>query len=114
MATAGKPSASLPAAAAPSTSFNALDSVHFSSGNPRIEETRGVVLLHPDQPAASSSPHLPVGRKPRVCVLAVPNHMTYADFCRFCGAFVPHTLEMRIVRGMFAMSVLWKMCTTLN
>ncbi|PUZ74393.1 hypothetical protein GQ55_1G061900 [Panicum hallii var. hallii] len=98
MATAGKPSASLPAAAAPSTSFNALDSVHFSSGNPRIEETRGVVLLHPDQPAASSSPHLPVGRKPRVCVLAVPNHMTYADFCRFCGAFVPHTLEMRIVR----------------
>jgi BRCA1-associated protein len=60
MATAGKPSASLPAAAAPSTSFNALDSVHFSSGNPRIEETRGVVLLHPDQPAASSSPHLPV------------------------------------------------------
>ena len=55
MATAGKP-----AAATPSTSSHALDSVHFSSGNPRIEETRGVVLLHPDPPAASSSPHLPV------------------------------------------------------
>ncbi|VAI55994.1 unnamed protein product [Triticum turgidum subsp. durum] len=24
--------------------------------------------------------------------------MTYADFCRFCGSFVPHMLEMRIVR----------------
>ncbi|OEL13509.1 BRCA1-associated protein [Dichanthelium oligosanthes] len=99
MATAGKPAASLPPPAAPSTSSHALDSVHFSSGNPRIEETRGVVLLHPDpSTAAASSSHLPVGRKPRVCVLAVPNHMTYADFCRFCGAFVPHTLEMRIVR----------------
>ncbi|KAF8691299.1 hypothetical protein HU200_040425 [Digitaria exilis] len=93
MATAGKP------AVASSASVRGLDSVHFSSGNPRIEETRGVVLLHPGPPAtAASSSHLPVGRKPRVCVLAVPNHMTYADFCRFCGAFVPHTLEMRIVR----------------
>ncbi|CAN6230600.1 unnamed protein product [Urochloa humidicola] len=98
MATAGKPAASLPPASAPSTSAHALDSVHFSSGNPRIEETRGVVLLHPDPHATASSSRLPVGRKPRVCVLAVPNHMTYADFCRFCGAFVPHTLEMRIVR----------------
>ncbi|WVZ77599.1 hypothetical protein U9M48_025452 [Paspalum notatum var. saurae] len=98
MATGGKPAASLPPPATPSSSARALESVHFSSGNPRIEETRGVVVLHPDPPTASRWPHLPVGRKPRVCVLAVPNHMTYADFCRFCGAFVPHTLEMRIVR----------------
>ncbi|CAD6247828.1 unnamed protein product [Miscanthus lutarioriparius] len=98
MATGGKPAAPQPPPAAPSSSDRALESVHFSSGNPRIEETRGVVVLHPDPPAASSWSHLPVGRKPRVCVLAVPNHMTYADFCRFCGAFVPHTLEMRIVR----------------
>ncbi|TVU02897.1 hypothetical protein EJB05_51363 [Eragrostis curvula] len=99
MATAGDPAAYRASPAALSASAPALDSVHFSSGNPRIEEARGVVLLHPDPPAAStSSSDLPPGRKPRVCVLAVPNHMTYADFCRFCGAFVPHTLEMRIVR----------------
>uniref|UniRef100_A0ACD5Z9B8 Uncharacterized protein n=1 Tax=Avena sativa TaxID=4498 RepID=A0ACD5Z9B8_AVESA len=101
MATAGDP-ASLPPSASPSSFTGALESVPFSSGNPRIEETRGVVLLHPDPStatvASSSSSNLPVGRKPRVCVLAVPNHMTYADFCRFCGAFVPHMLEMRIVR----------------
>ncbi|KAK3152320.1 hypothetical protein QOZ80_2BG0157310 [Eleusine coracana subsp. coracana] len=97
MATAGKPAASRPLPAEHS-SARSLDSVHFSSGNPRIEEARGVVLLHPDPPAASSSSDLPEGRKPQVCVLAVPNHMTYADFCRFCGSFIPHTLEMRIVR----------------
>lgn len=39
-----------------------------------------------------------VGRKPLVCVLEVPNHMTYADFCQFCGSFIQHVLEMRIVR----------------
>ncbi|GAB2219381.1 hypothetical protein Drorol1_Dr00007016 [Drosera rotundifolia] len=70
----------------------------FSSGNPRIEETRGVMHLFRDDFTSSSS-HLPVGRKPLVCVLGVPNHMTYADFCQFCGAFVQHMLEMQIVRN---------------
>jgi BRCA1-associated protein len=36
-----------------------------------------------------------------VCVMAVPNHMTYADFCRFCGSFIQNMLEMRIVRFVF-------------
>ncbi|XP_058111388.1 BRAP2 RING ZnF UBP domain-containing protein 2 isoform X2 [Magnolia sinica] len=73
--------------------------VHFSSGNPRIEETRGIMHLYSqDSPSASTS-DLPVGRKPLVCVLAVPNHMTYADFCQFCGSFIQHSLEMRIVRN---------------
>ncbi|PIA30398.1 hypothetical protein AQUCO_05600084v1 [Aquilegia coerulea] len=40
-----------------------------------------------------------VGRKPLVCVLNVPNHMTYADFCQFCASFIQHILEMRIVRN---------------
>ncbi|KAG8070052.1 hypothetical protein GUJ93_ZPchr0006g43500 [Zizania palustris] len=102
MATAGNSGEStyLAPSASTSSSASALESVPFSSGNPRIEEIRGVVLLHPDPPSAAPSPSsvLPVGRKPRVCVPAVPNHMTYADFCRFCGAFVPYMLEMRIVR----------------
>ncbi|XP_059644479.1 BRAP2 RING ZnF UBP domain-containing protein 2 isoform X2 [Cornus florida] len=70
----------------------------FSSGNPRIEETRGVMHLYQDDVASSSS-ELPVGRKPLVCVLGVPNHMTYADFCQFCGSFIQHMLELRIVRN---------------
>ncbi|XP_024036323.1 BRCA1-associated protein isoform X2 [Citrus clementina] len=85
----------------------------FSSGNPRIEETRGVMHLFSssssdnsnDGVVSSPSPNrnLPVGRKPLVCVLGVPNHMTYADFCQFCASFIQHILEMRIVRKKFAM-----------
>ncbi|KAF3947181.1 hypothetical protein ACB098_05G074800 [Castanea mollissima] len=79
----------------------------FSSGNPRIEETRGVMHLFRDDAVSSSSSSsssstssdLPVGRKALVCVLGVPNHMTYADFCQFCGSFIHHILEMRIVRN---------------
>ncbi|KAL3734923.1 hypothetical protein ACJRO7_024143 [Eucalyptus globulus] len=70
----------------------------FSSGNPRIEETRGVMHLFPDDAVSSSSSDLPVGRKPLICVFGVPDHMTYADFCRFCASFIHHILEMRIVR----------------
>ncbi|CAL9183396.1 BRAP2 RING ZnF UBP domain-containing protein 2 [Musa acuminata AAA Group] len=70
--------------------------VPFSSGNPRIEETRGIMYLYPED--ATSSSILPVGRKPLVCVIAVPNHMTYADFCQFCGAFIQRMFDMRIVR----------------
>lgn len=70
----------------------------FSSGNPRIEQTRGVMHLFLDD-AVSSSSNLPVGRMPLICVLGVPNHMTYADFCQFCGSFIHHILEMRIVRN---------------
>nr|XP_043606179.1 BRAP2 RING ZnF UBP domain-containing protein 2 [Erigeron canadensis] len=70
----------------------------FSSGNPRIENIRGVMHLYLDD-AVSSSSNLPVGRKPLICVLGVPLHMTYADFCQFCGSFIHHIMEMRIVRN---------------
>jgi BRCA1-associated protein len=76
---------------------SATQALPFSSGNPRIEETRGFMHLYNDDNAASSS-ELPVGRKALLCVLGVPNHMTYADFCQFCGSFIPQMLEMRIVR----------------
>ncbi|XP_043690274.1 BRAP2 RING ZnF UBP domain-containing protein 2 [Telopea speciosissima] len=72
--------------------------LHFSSGNPRFEQTRGIMHLYREDVSFSSS-ELPVGRKPLVCVLAVPNHMTYADFCQFCGSFIQHILEMRTVRS---------------
>ncbi|XP_019170024.1 PREDICTED: BRCA1-associated protein [Ipomoea nil] len=82
-----------------STSTSSITQVfHFSSGNPRIEETRGVMHLFRND-VASSSPELPAERKPLLCVLGVPNHMTYSDFCQFCGSFVQHMLEMRIVRN---------------
>ncbi|KAL8139372.1 hypothetical protein V2J09_005393 [Rumex salicifolius] len=69
----------------------------FSSGNPTIEETRGIMHLFRDDVVSSVS-KLPVERKPLICVLGVPNHMTYADFCQFCGSFIQHMQEMRVVR----------------
>ncbi|KAE9588002.1 hypothetical protein Lal_00002994 [Lupinus albus] len=84
-----------------SSSFS-TSSLNFSSGNPRIEETRGLMHLFRHDPNSSLSssppPPLPVDRKPLVCVVGVPNHMTYADFCQFSGSFIHHILEMRIVR----------------
>lgn len=82
----------------PLNSSNLTQGFPFSSGNPRIEETRGVMHLYRDDIVSSSS-DLPVERKPLLCVLGVPNHMTYADFCQFCGSFIHHMLEMRIVRN---------------
>ncbi|EPS60677.1 hypothetical protein M569_14126, partial [Genlisea aurea] len=69
----------------------------FSSGNPTVEEIRGVVHLCSID-AASFSGSLPVERKPLLWVFGVPNHMTYADFCQFCGSFMQNMFEMRIVR----------------
>lgn len=73
------------------------ETIPFSSGNPRIEETRGVMHLFSND--SDSASFLPVGRKPLLCILGVPNHMTYADFCQFCASFIHHISEMRIVRN---------------
>lgn len=78
----------------------ATKAVNFSSGNPRVEEIRGVMHLFRnvcEPPGALES--LPAGRSILVCVLAVPNYMTYADFCQFTGSFLQNILEMRVVRN---------------
>ncbi|KAL5574509.1 hypothetical protein UlMin_016208 [Ulmus minor] len=88
-----------PSDSSSSSISNITQAIPFSSGNPRIEETTGVMLLYREEVDSASPSALPIGRKPLVCVLGVPNHMTYADFCQFCGSFIQHILEMRIVRN---------------
>lgn len=74
--------------------------IAFSSGNPRVEATRGVMHLYRDTASEPGSlEKLPAGRSERLCVLAVPNHMTGADFCQFTGAFIQNIKEMRFVRN---------------
>ncbi|KAJ1379014.1 Potassium transporter [Sesbania bispinosa] len=75
------------------SSFSTL-LLNFSSGNSRIKESRDLMLLFPNDTPSK----LPVGRKPLACVVGVPNHMTYSDFCQLCGSFIHHMLEMCIVR----------------
>ncbi|KAF3794334.1 BRCA1-associated protein, partial [Nymphaea thermarum] len=102
----------------------------FSSGSPKIEETRGIlhIFRNVSEPPASvrslpvsvRSSRLPAssvlveegcgflpllmvfsfqaGRGTVICVLAVPNYMSYADFCDFCGSHVEHMVEMRVIR----------------
>eukprot|EP00245_Coleochaete_scutata_P017892 TRINITY_DN901_c1_g2_i1.p1 TRINITY_DN901_c1_g2~~TRINITY_DN901_c1_g2_i1.p1 ORF type:complete len:528 (-),score=122.06 TRINITY_DN901_c1_g2_i1:33-1511(-) len=74
--------------------------VRFSSGNPRVAATRGVVHLYRDtSESPKSSNRLPEGRTEHLCVLAVPMHKTVADFCQFMGAFMASVHEMQIVRN---------------
>ncbi|BBN04669.1 BRCA1-associated protein [Marchantia polymorpha subsp. ruderalis] len=74
--------------------------VCFSSGNPRVESTRGVMHLYRNTTAdPGSADQLPVGRSEHLCVLAVPTHMTGADFCQFTGSFMQNIEDMRIVRN---------------
>ena len=42
-----------------------------------------------------------VNRSTHVCVIAIPNHMTGAEFCQFTGAFLQDVKEMRFVRWPF-------------
>eukprot|EP00249_Psilotum_nudum_P016198 c25711_g1_i1 orf=236-1768(-) len=73
--------------------------VSFSSGNPRVETTRGVMHLYRNvSDSVGSLELLPVGRSEHLCVLAVPNYMTGADFCQFTGSFIQNIKEMRFVR----------------
>lgn len=74
-------------------------SVRFSSGNPRVEGSSGVVHLFRDTAKVPGSrEQLPEGRCEDLCVLAVPSHMNVRDFCRYTGAFLPHIQEIKIVR----------------
>ncbi|KAG8643734.1 hypothetical protein MANES_11G062850v8 [Manihot esculenta] len=66
----------------------------FSSGNPRIEETRGVMRLFSNDDVSG----LPDGRKPSLVCSWVPNHMTCADFCQFCASLLHLILEREVSR----------------
>jgi BRCA1-associated protein len=38
------------------------------------------------------------GRTPLLCCLAIPGDMSVADFCVFCGAYLPAIRSMRVLR----------------
>lgn len=74
--------------------------VGFSSGNPRVETTRGIMHLFRNiSTSLTCDGSLPPGRGEQLCILAIPNHMTGAEFCQFIGAFLQNVKEMRFVRN---------------
>ncbi|XP_044968260.1 BRAP2 RING ZnF UBP domain-containing protein 1-like [Hordeum vulgare subsp. vulgare] len=92
-----------------------------ASRNPRIHHTRGVLHLYRSSPASSyasavaatatpsssssgpAAPPLPCDsllpswRGTRLLVLAVPTRVTPDDFVRFCGPYVEHASEIRVI-----------------
>ncbi|KAJ7542954.1 hypothetical protein O6H91_09G057000 [Diphasiastrum complanatum] len=87
-------------ASAPGEHLNSQKTVRFSSGNPRVEAMRGIMHLFRNTSVKPGSiDNLPVGRNENLCVLAVPSHMTGADFCQFTGSFIQNIKEIRIVRN---------------
>ncbi|CAI5479023.1 unnamed protein product [Closterium sp. Yama58-4] len=74
--------------------------IPFSSGNPKVESTRGVIHLYRNTAESPGSlQNLPPDRGVELCVLAVPTYMTGADFCQFTGALLGAIESMRIVRA---------------
>ncbi|KAL3677529.1 hypothetical protein R1sor_027477 [Riccia sorocarpa] len=98
--TDGEAKATSTAVAAAAGESGHTKAVCFSSGNPRVESTRGVMHLYRNTTAdPGSADQLPAGRSEHLCVLAVPTHMTGADFCQFTGSFIHNIENMRIVRN---------------
>ncbi|MCO5597330.1 hypothetical protein L7F22_051406 [Adiantum nelumboides] len=78
----------------------ATTAVGFSSGNPRVETTRGIMHLFRNvSTSLTSDGSLPPGRTEQLCILAIPNYMTGAEFCQFIGAFLQDVKKMRFVRN---------------
>lgn len=75
-----------------------MDAVEFSAGNPSVEVTRGTVHLfrprkdHADESLSGKN------ASEQLLALAVPDHVTVADFCDYCATFLPKIKAMRILR----------------
>jgi len=94
-----------------------------SARNPMIQHTRGILHLYrssssppassyasavaatpsssssgPAAPALACDSLLPSWRGTRLLVLAVPTRLSPDDFVRFCGPYVEHASEIRVIR----------------
>ncbi|KAL6771738.1 hypothetical protein ACKKBG_A27625 [Auxenochlorella protothecoides x Auxenochlorella symbiontica] len=85
------------------------DLVPFSAGNPRVEHLTGTVRLYRHAPrptprappwnrGPNTDPDLPEGRGPRLCILALPQDMGFAELSTFMGPHFSKASEVRLVR----------------
>lgn len=75
-----------------------LDAVEFSAGNPSVEVTRGTVHLFRPRREGQDENQGEKNASEQLLALAVPNHVTVADFCDYCAPFLPKINAMRILR----------------
>jgi len=88
------------------------EAIQFSAGNPRVEHIAGLVHIYRKLPARNEGSEpptpgaLPEERGVRLCVMALPEDISVAEFCQFVGAHLPKVREMRFVRREAASPVL--------
>ncbi|GAX80832.1 hypothetical protein CEUSTIGMA_g8267.t1 [Chlamydomonas eustigma] len=78
--------------------------IQFSAGNPRVEHITGVIHLYRqidikrNANVDSEDAYVHNVETTTLCCLAIPADMSVAEFCTFCGAYLTHMREMRVLR----------------
>jgi BRCA1-associated protein len=103
-------------AAADANASDAGDQLGFSAGNPRVEHITGAVHLYRHLAeaegdgggaagaerdgggGAAPAGALPPGRRPQLCVLALPPDMGFPELCAFLGGYAQRVRDVRLVR----------------
>lgn len=79
-----------------SPTFRGSPTLHFYSGNPCVERTRGILHLYKDNQMTSLKDD--VSRSELICMLAVPAKLTIHDICKFTAPVGEYMEYMRIIR----------------
>lgn len=74
------------------------NTIHFVSGNPFVEVTKGVLHLYKEENHDSGNSAQPTRTSNTICILAVPASMSCHDLMTFMAAFHGDIRHVRIIR----------------
>ncbi|CAG0884641.1 unnamed protein product [Cyprideis torosa] len=71
----------------------------YTSGNPFVESTEGLLHLYKENQPTSLSPEASSSRPPLLCILAVPSTLASHDLLNFIAPCFPGIQHVRIIRN---------------